>query len=233
MSNLDRIDSNQLAPIEEATIDDNSPTQNNIPTAKSNQLLNQQAKLKDLSPTSTTTTNYFLNSSSWLNSILSCLAPILNSFKLDRIGKKLDREEDEWIVPFNLIRKLEFISSGAEGFVYKGILNRRQIAIKRVKDKRETEIAHLKKLKHNNIIRFIGICTTPYCVLMEYCENGTLADLLDKRRFDIEPELIWEFAFQISKFLLSIFFFVVIDYLVIFSYSLLESISNWYELSTF
>ena len=143
------------------------------------------------------TTSFIMRSTSWWNAFLGCLVPLVDTIRYRVVRPKPD---DDWVVPFGLIHNQEFITSGAEGSVFRAKLNSQTIAVKRVKNKAETEIKHLKQLKHHNIVRFIGICTSPYCVLMEYCPNGTLSNLLKRQKNDIEPELIWEFAFQISKY---------------------------------
>lgn len=147
--------------------------------------------------TSTSFTNSFImRSTSWWNKFLGCcLVPLVDTIRYKVLRPN---PSDQWVVPFDLIHNQEFITSGAEGSVFKAKLHGQTIAVKRVKNKAETEIKHLKQLRHHNIVRFIGICTSPYCVLMEFCPNGTLSNLLKIRKNNIEPELIWEFAFQIS-----------------------------------
>ncbi|RUO95908.1 hypothetical protein BC936DRAFT_142977 [Jimgerdemannia flammicorona] len=51
------------------------------------------------------------------------------------------------------------------------------------------EIDVLKQLRHENIIRFIGVCTNPkhLCIITELCENGDLFDFMRKTR---KPNLI-------------------------------------------
>ena len=151
------------------------------------------------------TGSFIMRSTGWWNTFLGCcLVPLVDTI---RYKVMRPRPPDEWVVPYSSIRNQEFITSGAEGSVFKAKLYGQTIAVKRVKNKDETEIKHLRQLKHHNIVRFIGVCTSPYCVLMEYCPNGTLSNLLKRRKNDIEPELIWEFAFQIGEQVFAFSFF--------------------------
>ena len=49
---------------------------------------------------------------------------------------------------------MEWLGSGAQGAVYKCRLRNEIVAVKRVKDKKEADIRHLRQLHHPNIIRF-------------------------------------------------------------------------------
>lgn len=133
--------------------------------------------------------------SGWLNNVFGCLVPIWNT-----IGKG-KAKQNAFEIPFDSIRNLEWISSGSQGVVFKGYYKNQLVAVKKVREKSETEIKHLKKLKHKNVINFIGVCTvTPcYCVVMEYCSRGPLSDILLTRKEQIEPDLISEWANQIAN----------------------------------
>lgn len=81
-----------------------------------------------------------------------CLAPMLSVF-----GKKkkvTPKERNEFEIPFEDLKDLEFIDSGGQGAVYKAEHKGKIVAVKKVRDPKETEIKHLLKLKHENIIEF-------------------------------------------------------------------------------
>lgn len=61
---------------------------------------------------------------------------------------------DEWDIPFENISDLEWLGSGAQGAVFKGKLRGEWVAVKKVRDLKETDIKHLKKLNHANVIQF-------------------------------------------------------------------------------
>lgn len=134
--------------------------------------------------------------SGWINNVFSCLVPIWQH----TIGKGKTKA-NTWEIPFDTIRNLEWINSGSQGVVFKGYLQNRLVAVKKVREKSETEIKHLKKLKNKNVINFLGVCTVApcYCVVMEFCSRGPLSDILLHKKEQIEPDLISEWANQIAN----------------------------------
>jgi len=70
----------------------------------------------------------------------------------------LTKSTDDWEIQIdNIMNGLELIGAGIEGSVFRGKLNGQDIACKRVKTKEETNIKHLKKLNHLNVIKFRGL----------------------------------------------------------------------------
>lgn len=61
---------------------------------------------------------------------------------------------ESWEVPFEEISELQWVGSGAQGAVFLGKFHGEEVAVKKVRDIKETEIKHLRKLKHPNIITF-------------------------------------------------------------------------------
>ena len=61
---------------------------------------------------------------------------------------------DMWEVPFEEISELQWLGSGAQGAVFLGKFRSEEVAIKKVREQKETDIKHLRKLKHPNIIAF-------------------------------------------------------------------------------
>lgn len=87
---------------------------------------------------------------------------------------------DAWEVPFEAISDLQWLGAGAQGAVFSGKLKGKIVAVKKVRDQKETDIKHLRKLDHENIVKFQGVCTQApcYCIIMEYCPYGPLYNLL-------------------------------------------------------
>ena len=54
-----------------------------------------------------------------------------------------------------LFLDLEWVGSGAQGAVFSGKLNNQIIAIKKVRDIRETDVKHLAKLNNENIVKIL------------------------------------------------------------------------------
>ena len=61
---------------------------------------------------------------------------------------------EAWEVPFEEISDLQWVGSGAQGAVFLGKLYGQEVAVKKVRNIKETDIKHLRKLKHPNIITF-------------------------------------------------------------------------------
>ena len=61
---------------------------------------------------------------------------------------------DAWEIPLDSIKGLEFLSSGAQGRVFLGSLGSETVAVKEVKEKKDTDIHHLRKLNHANVVLF-------------------------------------------------------------------------------
>uniref|UniRef100_A0A8C6Q4E4 mitogen-activated protein kinase kinase kinase n=1 Tax=Nothobranchius furzeri TaxID=105023 RepID=A0A8C6Q4E4_NOTFU len=104
-----------------------------------------------------------------------------------------------WEIPFEEISDLQWVGSGAQGAVFLGRLHGDEVAVKKVRDIKETEIKHLRKLKHPNIITFKGVCTQApcYCILMEYCAQGQLYEVLRVGR-KITPSLLVDWSMGIA-----------------------------------
>lgn len=108
---------------------------------------------------------------------------------------------DDWVIPFEDISDLEWLGSGAQGAVFKGKLRGEWVAVKKVKDLKETDVKHLKKLNHANVIQFKGVCTqTPlYCIIMEYCPLGTLYQLINNKGEELPPHRLVEWSKHIAS----------------------------------
>ncbi|KAM0917150.1 hypothetical protein ACQ4PT_009704 [Festuca glaucescens] len=75
-------------------------------------------------------------------------------------------------MPFKLLQEItnnfgeeQRLGSGAFGEVYKGVLEGKEIAVKKLRSMQginekqfETEFGHLKRLKHQNIVQLVGFC---------------------------------------------------------------------------
>uniref|UniRef100_A0A8C4GQZ5 mitogen-activated protein kinase kinase kinase n=1 Tax=Dicentrarchus labrax TaxID=13489 RepID=A0A8C4GQZ5_DICLA len=111
----------------------------------------------------------------------------------------LPAQTESWEVPFEEISDLQWVGSGAQGAVFLGKFHGEDVAVKKVRDIKETEIKHLRKLKHPNIITFKGVCTQApcYCILMEYCAQGQLYEVLRAGR-KITPSLLVDWSMGIA-----------------------------------
>ncbi|XP_072262205.1 mitogen-activated protein kinase kinase kinase 12 [Pyxicephalus adspersus] len=134
----------------------------------------------------------------FLGGLFGCLKPVWAM-----IGKTYSTEhkqgEDPWEVPFEEIQDLQWVGSGAQGAVFLGKFHGEEVAVKKVRDIKETDIKHLRKLKHPNIITFKGVCTQApcYCILMEFCAQGQLYEVLRAGR-KVTPSLLVDWSMGIA-----------------------------------
>ncbi|XP_011495720.1 PREDICTED: mitogen-activated protein kinase kinase kinase 13 [Ceratosolen solmsi marchali] len=113
--------------------------------------------------------------------IAGCMQPVFNLINKVTFSEKIKGSQtDDWEIPFEYISELQWLGSGAQGAVFSGKLKKEIVAVKKVREPRETDIRHLRKLNHPNIVQFKGVCTQApcYCIIMEFCPSGPLYDLL-------------------------------------------------------
>uniref|UniRef100_K7GHZ8 Mitogen-activated protein kinase kinase kinase n=1 Tax=Pelodiscus sinensis TaxID=13735 RepID=K7GHZ8_PELSI len=139
-------------------------------------------------------------SSGFLEGLFGCLRPVWNIIgKAYSTDYKL-QQQDTWEVPFEEISELQWLGSGAQGAVFLGKFRAEEVAIKKVREQNETDIKHLRKLKHPNIIAFKGVCTQApcYCIIMEYCAHGQLYEVLRAGR-KVTPRLLVDWSTGIAS----------------------------------
>lgn len=88
-----------------------------------------------------------------------------------------DLNDENFEIPFENVTNLEFLGSGAQGCVFKGLLNNEEVAVKKVKSKEEANIRHLRRLNHQNLVRFKGFSTDGekcFFLIMEFCPYDNL-----------------------------------------------------------
>jgi mitogen-activated protein kinase kinase kinase 13 len=61
---------------------------------------------------------------------------------------------DDWEILFETISDLQWLGSGAQGAVFRGTLKGELVAVKKVREQKETDIKNLRKLNHQNVVRF-------------------------------------------------------------------------------
>uniref|UniRef100_A0A8D0HNJ6 Mitogen-activated protein kinase kinase kinase n=1 Tax=Sphenodon punctatus TaxID=8508 RepID=A0A8D0HNJ6_SPHPU len=136
----------------------------------------------------------------FLEGLFGCLRPVWNIIgKAYSTDYKL-QQQDTWEVPFEEISELQWLGSGAQGAVFLGKFRAEEVAIKKVREQNETDIKHLRKLKHPNIIAFKGVCTQApcYCIIMEYCAHGQLYEVLRAGR-KVTPRLLVDWSTGIAS----------------------------------
>uniref|UniRef100_UPI00358F959C mitogen-activated protein kinase kinase kinase 13-like isoform X1 n=1 Tax=Myxine glutinosa TaxID=7769 RepID=UPI00358F959C len=136
----------------------------------------------------------------FLDGLFGCLKPVWSILGKAYSTEYKLQQQDKWDVPFEEISELQWLGSGAQGAVFLGKFRSENVAIKKVRELKETDIKHLRKLKHPNIIGFRGVCTQApcYCIIMEYCAQGQLFEVLRVGR-PITPRLLVEWTTGIAS----------------------------------
>jgi len=103
-----------------------------------------------------------------------------------RSGSRLHRDKDEftnkYIIPFNALEFGDIIGEGYFGSVFRGKYVKTSVAIKKLKDFKETDkdpfIAEAKLMSlltpHPNVVLFRGVTLDPLCIVTDFCEGGSL-----------------------------------------------------------
>lgn len=138
-------------------------------------------------------------SGGWFDGLLLCLRPVFYSM-LGKSNSRGLKEADGWEIPFEHIRDLQWLGSGAQGAVFRGHLYDEVVAVKKVREKLETDMKLLRKLSHPNIVMIKGVCNDSpgtTCIVMEYCPFGTLYDYL-RTGTNVPPTTFVKWAWQVA-----------------------------------
>lgn len=117
---------------------------------------------------------------------------------------------DVWEIDVKRL-KLEYrICGGSYGDLYKGTYCTQDVAIKALKDEylnenvqREfaQEVYIMRKIRHKNVVQFIGACTRPpnLCIVTEFMAGGSVYDFLHNKGGRIDVPAILKIATHVSK----------------------------------
>lgn len=89
--------------------------------------------------------------SSLLDGLYNCFQPFVSLFYRSRTS---EMEDDSWNIKFEDIKELKWLGSGSQGVVFLGVYKGQEVAVKKVRHEKETDIRHLRKLQHPNIVAF-------------------------------------------------------------------------------
>lgn len=118
-------------------------------------------------------------------------------------------EKKEWIISSSDLLFMKQIGQGASAIVYEGLYRGNRVAIKMINlkpnDKRPREKIRQEMIEEFNImstfkeahvVKFYGVCVeTRLCMVLEFCEQGSLFDVLQCEDF----VLGWEMMFKWIK----------------------------------
>lgn len=118
--------------------------------------------------------------------------------------------KDVWEIDANMLSFGEKVASGSYGELYKGVFLSQDVAIKVLRTEhlnkavqREfaQEVYIMRKIRHKNIVQFIGASTRPpgLCIVTEYMAGGSLFDFLHKQNDVLKLSTVLRLAIDISK----------------------------------
>jgi len=102
-----------------------------------------------------------------------------------------------WEIDFKNLEDLQLVDSGGYGNVYVAKYLHMRVAVKRLKKSQlrdlegfKAEIATMSKLRHPNIVLFIGATTSPLTIVTEYMARKSLFDVIHDANVDLNSRLV-------------------------------------------
>ncbi|KAL7155562.1 hypothetical protein ABFS83_03G083400 [Erythranthe nasuta] len=117
---------------------------------------------------------------------------------------------DVWEIDASLLTFEYKIASGSNGDLYKGLFRSQDVAVKvfkteglngEMQQEFTQEVYILRKVRHKNVIQFIGACTRPplLCIVTEFMSGGSVYDFLHKKKGIFKLPAILKVAVDVSK----------------------------------
>lgn len=127
----------------------------------------------------------------------------------------LEQPEDARLpleVNFSFIELTEVIGVGGFGKVYRGVYEKRDVAIKVARQDLAEDLEKIREnvlsearlfsiLSHLNIINLYAVCLEDpnLCLVMEYARGGSLCRALSQHGKNIPPEVLLDWAVQLAR----------------------------------
>ncbi|XP_050365037.1 serine/threonine-protein kinase STY46-like isoform X2 [Argentina anserina] len=118
-------------------------------------------------------------------------------------------DKDIWELDASLLTYEKKIASGSNGDLYQGSFCGQDVAIKVLSTDRlnETmkeftqEVSILRKVRHKNVVQFIGACTKPpnLCIVTEFLTGGSMYDFLHKQKGAFSLQSLLKVAVDVSR----------------------------------
>ncbi|CAN4105238.1 unnamed protein product [Withania somnifera] len=117
---------------------------------------------------------------------------------------------EAWEIDNALLKYDYKIATGSTGDLYKGSFHNQEVAIKVLKAEclnedvqRDfaQEVYILRKVRHKNVVQFIGACMTfpRLCIITEFMSGGSLFDFLHKKKGFFRLPVLLKVAIDVSK----------------------------------
>ncbi|XP_050127803.1 serine/threonine-protein kinase STY17-like isoform X2 [Malus sylvestris] len=117
---------------------------------------------------------------------------------------------DVWEIDTRQLKFENKVGSGSFGDLYRGTYCTQEVAIKVLKPERvnaemlrdfSQEVYILRKIRHKNVVQFIGACTRPpnLCIVTEFMSKGSVYDFLHKHKGVFKLPSLLKVAIDVSK----------------------------------
>ncbi|KAL6226960.1 hypothetical protein ACLB2K_000919 [Fragaria x ananassa] len=117
---------------------------------------------------------------------------------------------DVWEIDTKQLKFENKVGSGTFGDLYRGTFCSQEVAIKILKPERvnaemlrdfSQEVYILRKIRHKNVVQFIGACTQPpnICIVTEFMSRGSVYDFLHKQKGVFKLPSLLKVAIDVSK----------------------------------
>ncbi|KAI8014302.1 Serine/threonine-protein kinase STY46 [Camellia lanceoleosa] len=116
---------------------------------------------------------------------------------------------DVWEIDPMLLKFDQKIATGLYGDLYKGTFNSQDVAIKvlraeylnDVQKEFAQEVYILRRVRHKNVVQFIGACTRPpnLCIVTEFMSGGSVYDFMHKHKCIFKLPALLKVAIDVSK----------------------------------
>ncbi|KAH7290475.1 hypothetical protein KP509_30G050000 [Ceratopteris richardii] len=117
---------------------------------------------------------------------------------------------DDWEIDYSQLKLNEKVASGSYGDLYRGTYCGQDVAIKVLKPERlnkdlqrefAQEVYIMRKVRHKNVVQFIGACTRPpnLCIVTEFMSGGSVYDYLHSQRGSFKLPVLLRVAIDVSK----------------------------------
>ncbi|KAH6782531.1 hypothetical protein C2S51_007824 [Perilla frutescens var. frutescens] len=129
---------------------------------------------------------------------------------LEKAIAAAQRKSEDWEIDWRLLKIGEKIAAGSCGDLYRGVYLCQDVAVKVLKSEHlnnslegefAQEVAILRQVQHENVVRFIGACTKlPHlCIVTEYMPRGSLYEYLHKNHLALKLPQLLKFAIDVCK----------------------------------
>eukprot|EP01105_Mastigella_eilhardi_P023441 TRINITY_DN5901_c0_g1_i1.p1 TRINITY_DN5901_c0_g1~~TRINITY_DN5901_c0_g1_i1.p1 ORF type:complete len:749 (-),score=176.24 TRINITY_DN5901_c0_g1_i1:79-2325(-) len=124
------------------------------------------------------------------------------------LGPSGELNTNQWIMDFHEFEFTNKVGKGTSGKVYKALYKGANVAVKVLKPwEDDTEADEFRKefevmcvLRGANVVTFFGACLEPkLCMVMEYCDRGTLYDVLNDTKVEIGWDKVLKFSQEMTK----------------------------------